>query len=88
LLRRIFQGISENDMNQLWEIVSIAIDQKHGTLLIISEDAEIESKRLENQSTNIRPSMLNEDLIKNVTSIDGAVLLDRRGSLSFYRCDT
>lgn len=79
LLQRIFQGISENDMNQLLEIVNIAIDQKHGTLLIISEDAKIESKRLENQSTNILPSMLNKDLIKNVTSIDGAVLLDRHG---------
>jgi hypothetical protein len=79
ILRRIFENISFEDLENLWNIVDDAIKQKHGTLLIISHEAEKESNRLENQSTRIEPTRLNESLIRNVTSIDGAILLDSKG---------
>lgn len=77
-LKRMFLDISEDDLRKLWHIVNTATEQKHGTLLIISSEAEQEAKRLERQSTRIEPMML-DDLITNVTSIDGAVLLDKHG---------
>ena len=79
LLKRIFLEISTEDLEKLWKIVDTATRQKHGTLLIISNDADTEAVRLANQSTYIEPTMLNESLIRNVTSIDGAVLLDSHG---------
>jgi hypothetical protein len=79
LLKRMFNQIPNENLERLWKIVDIATMQKHGALLIISNEAEKESKRLENQSTRIEPTMLNESLIRNVTSIDGAVLLDSMG---------
>lgn len=79
LLKRIFSEISILDLENLWKIVDTATTQKHGALLIISDDAKQESLRLINQSTCIEPTMLDESLIRNVTSIDGAVLLDSHG---------
>ena len=79
LLNRIFLGISKENLENLWKIVDTATMQKHGALLIISKEAETESARLVNQSTKIEPTMLNESLIRNVTSIDGAVMLDSNG---------
>ncbi|EGP93269.1 Tetratricopeptide TPR 2 repeat protein [Nitrosarchaeum koreense MY1] len=79
LLERTFQEISSEDIERLWSIVDIATTQKHGTLLIISSEAEKEAIRLKNQSTMVNPTLLNESLIRNVTSIDGATLLDSKG---------
>ena len=79
LLKRIFLQISDQNLDRLWKIVDIATLQKHGALLIISSEAENESLRLQSQSTRIEPIMLNDSLIINVTSIDGATLLDSKG---------
>ena len=79
LLKRTFLEISSEDIERLWNIVITATAQKHGTLLIISSEAEKESVRLMNQSTRVEPTLLNEALIRNVTSIDGAILLDNNG---------
>ena len=79
LLKRTFLEISNENLEKLLKIVGTATMQKHGALLIISNEAEKESLRLANQSTKIEPTMLNESLIRNVTSIDGAVLLDSNG---------
>jgi hypothetical protein len=79
LLKRVFIHISDDDLDRLWNIVNTATVQTRGTLLIISSEAENESLRLQNQSTKIEPLVLNESLIQNITSIDGATLLDSKG---------
>lgn len=79
VLKRIFADISNQDLESLWKIVETATFQKHGTLLVISKESEKESRRLSNQATRIEPTTLNESLIRNVTSIDGAILLDSKG---------
>ncbi len=78
VLNRIFPSISQDELAKLWSVVNAATIQRHGTLIIISSEAEHEAKRLENQSTRIAPSSI-DDVIQNVTSIDGAVLLDFHG---------
>lgn len=79
LLDRILKDVSEDDLKTLWNIVNVSTEQKHGTLIIIHNDAKVESERLQNQSIAIKPTGLNSDIIRSITSIDGAVLLDRRG---------
>lgn len=64
----------------MWGIVDAATRQKHGALLVISGDAKGEAERLNNQSTRIRATKLDESLVGSVTSIDGAVLLDIAGT--------
>ncbi|MBV9948139.1 MAG: DNA integrity scanning protein DisA nucleotide-binding domain protein, partial [Myxococcales bacterium] len=49
---------------------------KHGTMLVVVDDAAQESTRLSQQGTPITPCRLSNELIRHVTAIDGAVLLD------------
>ena len=79
LLERTFQNIPSENLEKVWLMVNESTKQKHGTLIIISDEAEEESKRLEQQSTKIKPTPLDKELIEKVTSIDGAVLLDPYG---------
>ena len=79
LLKRTFLEISSDSLEKLWVIVNAATTQKHGALLIISNEAEEEAVRLSNQSTALTPTLLDESLTRSVTSIDGATLLDSSG---------
>ena len=80
LLQRTFTNATSEDLGKMWENVNTAINQKHGALLIISSEAESEADRLSNQSTKIKPVLLSESLVRNITSIDGATLLDITGT--------
>ena len=73
---RIFDNIDKKLINDLWLIVSEAINQKHGTIIVISAGAKKEAERLAKQSFPIKPIVLTKDIIKPLTNIDGAVLID------------
>ncbi|MDQ1085646.1 diadenylate cyclase [Siphonobacter sp. SORGH_AS_1065] len=77
LIPRVLKDISEGQINSLWEICLVSSEQKHGTMLVISDQADSESKRLRNQCFTIGPRKLETSLMKQITSIDGAVLLNR-----------
>lgn len=57
-------------------LVKEAEREQHGTMLLIAENAESEAQRLSNQSTQITPMDLTPSIPKNLTSIDGAIILD------------
>lgn len=75
-LKRLFTGIDKARMHTLWDITMEATKQKHGTILAISSLAEQEALRLSSQCFKIRPIKINKDIIHQITSIDGAVLID------------
>lgn len=77
---RIFPKIEKRDTEYLWELIEVAIQQQHGTMLVISDIAKGEAKRLGKQSFALQPSRLNKDFFRTITAIDGAVLLDRKGA--------
>lgn len=76
-LKRIFKVMSKNQIDDLWDIAIEATKQKHGTMLVISDDAIQESERLGKQCFPLKPLKLKDELIQQITSIDGAVLLDK-----------
>jgi hypothetical protein len=75
-LKRLFSGIDKIRLNTLWDITMEATKQKHGTILAISSKAADEAVRLSSQCFKIRPIRINKDIIHQITSIDGAVLID------------
>jgi hypothetical protein len=79
VLARVFPDTSVEVDKRLWRIVETAMEQPHGTMIVISERASDEAARLASQCTRIEPVVLGEDMIRRVTSIDGAVLLDAEG---------
>jgi len=78
-LERIFKGISPGEIKNLFELSEEACRQRHGTVLVITPEAASESKRLASQATGLVPVSLTPDLLKSVTAIDGAVMLDISG---------
>lgn len=78
-VKRIFPHIARDAIEALLSLAGAACGQNHGTILIISSQAESEAQRLESQCIRIDPIRLNAVLIKSITAIDGAVLLDPQG---------
>jgi len=78
-LLRIFRKMTEKHIHRILGIVREAEKEKHGTMLMISEGAKSESHRLASQGTPITPKVLNPELLRNLTPIDGAVLLNPKG---------
>ncbi|MEM8779652.1 MAG: diadenylate cyclase, partial [Cyanobacteria bacterium P01_G01_bin.49] len=76
-LRRIFTGIEDTQLSDLWDITIEATKQKHEKMLVITNKAKEESERLGKQCFPLTPLTLNTSIIQQVTSIDGSVLMDR-----------
>ena len=73
---RVFR---ECDSDALWALATAAADAEHGTMLVISVHAAEEAARLGSQALTIEPTRFDGDLVRQVTGIDGAVLVDPSG---------
>lgn len=78
-LKRIFKDIVKNQLDNLWDITTEATKQKHGTMLVISNNAKAEAERLGKQSFSLNPLILTVGIVQQITSIDGSVLIDKDG---------
>lgn len=77
--RRIFEN--DENVEDIWTIVENAKRQKHGTMLLFTENALDESKRLYNAGYQVSVENMNGRWIEAVGEIDGAMLLDQYGKL-------
>lgn len=75
-VERIFSEVDSREIGRLWDLVLEATKQRHGSLVVISSGAGEEALRLESQATVIEPIQLTSNLMKRITAIDGAVLVD------------
>lgn len=78
--RRIFKETTPEDDDRSWQLVLAATRQRHGTMIVFSGDAESEATRLRKDGTCLTPVSLPPILVQRVTSIDGAILIDRHGT--------
>lgn len=88
LLKNVFWGqVADIEqvkfkVDRLDQIVRQAREQKHGTMVVITDHwtAKQELDELRKQSTLIDPKGINKDYIKFLTSIDGAIYFDTEGN--------
>ncbi len=78
-LTRIFRSITSTDTNRLVTLIRAAEDVSHGALLIISENSAAEAHRLRKQGMPVHLCLLTPDLLRRLTTIDGAILLSPDG---------
>lgn len=75
-----YKNLDMHKKERLLQIIEAAAEQKHGTSIIISDDAAKESARLCGADRGLlieKISLIeNIDFIKNITSIDGAIIID------------
>lgn len=73
--------IDEEVIEYLEQVVMNARKQKHGTMVVITDEetADLELKTLRKQSILVESTKINPDNIKYLTSIDGAIYFDTKG---------
>ena len=76
---RLFKTASPTDANNAWTLFEACMSLEHGTMLVVSEDAETEADRLKDQGTPVEPVLMTLDLLHRVSGIDGSILLDPAG---------
>lgn len=79
-LLRIFNKTTNKQIDRIIALVREAEREKHGTMLLISKNAKKEAQRLGNQATPIRPKILTPKILRNLTPIDGALLINPKGT--------
>lgn len=77
---RMFPQSAEKHALLLWSLMKIQTQQRHGSMLVISEDVPAEAIRLRGQGTCIEPVPLSEALLKSASGIDGTILVDPFGN--------
>ncbi|MFD7156458.1 DNA integrity scanning protein DisA nucleotide-binding domain protein [Kribbella sp. NPDC059898] len=78
--RRVFAEIGEREADVLWGLAESASAASHGTMLVVHRSASDEAARLVPQAQQVRPQLLDSNVLAAVTSIDGAVLVDPTGT--------
>ena len=74
-----FPEIPEENVQKLWLIVHEVTKLRHGTMLVISGGAPEESARLAKQGFKLTPVPVAPSFLRQLTQIDGALLLDLEG---------
>lgn len=77
--RRHIHRRQTSSLDLLYEIMKATAALRHGALLIVSNKAEQEAKRLGGQAVRVKPFLLEVESVPRLTAIDGAVLLDTSG---------
>ncbi|MDP8211668.1 MAG: DNA integrity scanning protein DisA nucleotide-binding domain protein [Candidatus Zapsychrus exili] len=78
-IKRIIQKILKDAENRIWSVVSAAIDQKKGTMIVVSTRAKEEAERLKKQCLMVNPIEVTPELVSRLSGIDGAILIDSKG---------
>lgn len=76
-LLRVLPEMPKPAAEEVWSLIEAIIgDASHGALIVVSEAAESESKRLQVNGTPIAPVHLTHEQAVSASNIDGAILLD------------
>lgn len=73
---RALPSMSEADARYVAQLVGVATELRHGSLIVVAEDAAAEAARLERQAVRVQPVRATADVVRRASGIDGALLLD------------
>ena len=67
------------EVERIWDIFQCALDNNHGTTIVVSEDPVSEIKRLGQEALAIKPEYLDHRYVARLGRIDGAIILGSDG---------
>ncbi|GAB3864788.1 diadenylate cyclase [Hymenobacter segetis] len=76
IVRIVFPALDRDSIGYLWDLAQQATTQPNGTILVITTGAANEAKRLTRQSFRVVPRIMTPSVLRLVTNIDGAVLIE------------
>lgn len=74
--RRLFPDSTTQDVDSFTALFDVAVGQRHGSMLVVAQDAAAEATRLHGQGTKITPTKLTPELFRRVSNIDGTIIID------------
>lgn len=74
--QRLFPEATAEDTDSFTALFDVAVDQRHGSMLVVARDASEEAARLSGQGTKIAPTKLTPELYSRVSNIDGTIIVD------------
>ena len=75
-VRIVFPSLDHDSIGYLWDLAQQATTQPMGTILVITTGAANEAKRLTRQCFRVVPRIMTPSVLRLVTNIDGAVLIE------------
>ena len=79
IVRIVFPALDADSTDYLWDLALKATTQPTGTILLISTGAAHEARRLARQCFRVVPRIMTPSVLRLVTNIDGAVLIEPSG---------
>ncbi|UOQ99670.1 DNA integrity scanning protein DisA nucleotide-binding domain protein [Hymenobacter sp. 5317J-9] len=79
IVRIVFPSLDADSTDYLWDLAQKASTQPTGTILVISAGAAQEAHRLTRQCFRVVPRIMTPSVLRLVTNIDGAVLIEPNG---------
>ena len=76
---RVLPTLTKEKASSLWTSVRAAMDQRHGTMLVVTDEAQAEAERLSTQALAVEPTPLTPELVRRVSGIDGAIFTNTDG---------
>ncbi|WP_431885769.1 hypothetical protein [Micromonospora wenchangensis] len=80
LARKVEWLIPDADVQIVQSLARAASAHRHGAMLIVSADAESESERLYPQAWRVSPTRLSDELLTQLTAMDGGIMVDGHGN--------
>ena len=74
--RRLFPEATPDDVASFAALFDVAVEQQHGSMLVVARDANEEAVRLSGQGTKVLPAKLTPELYRRVSNIDGTIIID------------
>jgi hypothetical protein len=74
--KRLFPEATPEDVASFSELFDVAVEQRHGSMLVVARDASEEAVRLGGQGSQVVPTKLSPELYRRVSSIDGTIIID------------
>ena len=79
VVRIVFPALNADSSDYLWDLAQKATSQPNGTILVITTGAAQEAQRLTRQCFRVVPRIMTPTVLRLVTNIDGAVLIEPNG---------
>ncbi|GAA4349101.1 diadenylate cyclase [Hymenobacter saemangeumensis] len=76
---QVFPSLNPDSIDYLWDLAHSATTQPTGTILVITTGAAQEAQRLSRQGFRVVPRIMTPSVLRLVTNIDGAVLIEPNG---------
>jgi hypothetical protein len=74
--QRLFPEATTEDVESFTALFDVAVEQRHGSMLVVARDASEEAARLSGQGTKVVPAKLTPELYRRVSAIDGTIIID------------